>query len=241
MGISLLGTKVGMTRVFNDAGVSVPVTAIQVGPCVVTQLRTKENDGYTAVQIGYGDIKPRNSTMAMIAHDAKALTAPKRRHKEFRVDEKQLAEYELGQTLTISALKDLKFVDVIAVSKGKGFAGTMKRHHFKGQPASHGCERKHRSPGSIGSRASNRGTGSLKRGIRMPGHLGAARATNRSLEVVQIDEANNILLVKGSIPGAARGQVEVRTPVRLYRNKARIQRGEAPPVQRGKEKKADKK
>lgn len=229
MGISLLGTKVGMTRVFNDAGVSVAVTVIQVGPCVVTQLRTKETDGYTAVQIGYGQIKARNSTFPMIAHDAKAGAAPQRHHREFRVDEKDLANYTVGQELTVKALDGLKFVDVVATSKGKGFQGTMKRHNFKGMPATHGTERKHRSPGSIGSRASNRGTGSLKRGIRMAGQMGNARATERALDVVRIDAEKGLLLVKGSVPGAARGTVEVRTPVRLYRSKARAQRGEAPP------------
>lgn len=223
MGISLLGTKIGMTRVFSDGGASVPVTVIQVGPCVVTQLRTKETDGYTAVQIGYGDMKARNSTFPMIAHDAKAGSGPKRHHKEFRVDEKELGSYSVGQTLTVEALAGLGFVDLVATSKGKGFQGTMKRHHFKGMPASHGTERKHRSPGSIGSRASNRGTGSLKRGIRMSGQMGNARSTQRAAEVVRIDTEKGLLLVKGSVPGAARGTVEIRTPVRLYRPKARKQ------------------
>ncbi len=223
MGLSLLGKKIGMTRVFDDAGVSVPVTVIQCGPCVVTQLRTQETDGYTAVQIGFGDMKPRNSTMPMIGHDAKARTGPKRTHIEFRVDPKQLAEYTVGQELTVAALEGLKYVDVIGTSKGKGFAGTMKRHNFKGMPASHGTERKHRSPGSIGSHSSNRGTGTLKRGIRMSGQLGNERSTQRALDVVRIDADKGLILVKGSVPGPATGTVEVRTPVRLYRPKARKQ------------------
>lgn len=223
MGISLLGTKIGMTRVFTDAGVSVPVTVIQVGPCVVTQLRTTEKDGYAAVQIGFGEMKARNSTFAMIAHDAAAKTGPKRHHREFRVDEKDLANYSVGQVLTVEAFNGLAYVDLISTSKGKGFQGTMKRHNFKGMPATHGTERKHRSPGSIGSRASNRGTGSLKRGIRMSGQMGNERSTQRSADVVRIDAEKGILLVKGSVPGAARGLVEIRTAVRLYRPKARKQ------------------
>jgi large subunit ribosomal protein L3 len=223
MGISLLGTKIGMTRVFDDAGVSVPVTVIQCGPCVVTQLRTMEVDGYTAVQIGFGKFKARNSTFPMIAHDAKAGSDPLREHREFRVDAKELAEYSLGQVLTVAALEKLAFVDVVATSKGKGFQGTMKRHNFKGMPATHGTERKHRSPGSIGSRSSNRGTGSLKRGIRMSGQMGNERSTQRSIEVVRIDAEKNLILVKGSVPGPATGLVEVRASVRLYRPKARKQ------------------
>lgn len=223
MSISLLGTKIGMTRVFNDAGVSVPVTVIKCGPCVVTQLRTMEADGYTAVQIGFDEMKARTSTFPMIAHDAKASSGPLRHHREFRVDAKDLGNYSLGQKLTVEALDKLAFVDVVATSKGKGFQGTMKRHNFKGMPATHGTERKHRSPGSIGSRASNRGTGSLKRGIRMAGQMGNERSTQRSVEVVRIDAEKGLILLKGSVPGAATGLVEVRAAVRLYRPKARKQ------------------
>ncbi|MBL0927071.1 MAG: 50S ribosomal protein L3 [Phycisphaerales bacterium] len=224
MAVKLLGTKIGMTRVFREDGNAVPVTVIQVGPCVVTQLKTVENDGYAAVQIGYGEIKPRNSTIPMIGHDAKAGSAPKRHHREFRVDAKDLAGYQLGQELKVDALASLAFVDVTSVSKGKGFQGVMVRWGFGGQPASHGTERKHRSPGSIGSNASNRGTGTLKRGIRMSGQTGNKNCTIRSLDVVKIDAENNLLLVKGSIPGAPRSLVEISTPARLYRPKARKQR-----------------
>ena len=223
MGLSLLGTKVGMTRVYTPEGVAVPVTVVKVGPCVVTQIRTMETDGYTAVQIGYGEMKPRNSTFAMIAHDGKASSGPLRHHREFRLPEADLASYTLGQTLTVEALASLKFVDVIATSKGKGFAGVMKRHGFKGMPASHGTERKHRSPGSIGGRATDRGRGNQKAGIRMPGQMGNARVTIRSLDVVRIDTEQNLMLVKGSIPGAASGLIEIRTPTRLYRSKTRRQ------------------
>ncbi|MFO0831932.1 MAG: 50S ribosomal protein L3 [Phycisphaerales bacterium] len=224
MSISLLGKKLGMTRVYTDKGAAVPVTAIELGPCVVTQLRTKEKDGYTAVQVGFGEVAPRNSTIPMIGHDHKAGTTPKRHHVEFRVSEKDLGGYTLGQTLTVAAFEKTAYVDVIGTSKGKGFAGTMKRHHFKGLFASHGTERKHRSPGSIGGLGSNRGFGGgLLKGKRMAGHMGAERVTARSLDIVRIDASKNLLLVKGPVPGPNNGTVEVRTSVRLYKTKNKKQ------------------
>jgi large subunit ribosomal protein L3 len=222
MGFSLLGKKIGMTRVYTDGGVSTPVSVIEAGPCVVTQLRTMEKDGYTAVQIGYGEIAAKNSTMALIAHDFKAGTSPKRVHSEFRVDATELGTYTLGQTLTVKDLDGKMFVDVSGISKGKGFAGVMKRHHFKGMPASHGTERKHRSPGSIGGLCSNRGFGGgLKKGKRMPGHMGAERVTTRSLDIVKIDADKNLILIKGPVPGANNGIVEIRPAIRLYKGKAK--------------------
>jgi large subunit ribosomal protein L3 len=222
MGSTLLGKKIGMTRAFTDGGVNVPVTVIQVGPCVVTQLKTAEKDGYTAVQIGFDEVRPRNSTIPMIGHDFKAGTTPKRTHGEFEVKPDELASYTLGQVLTVDALKGQMYVDVTGTSKGKGFAGVMKRYHFKGMFASHGTERKHRSPGSIGSLCSNRGYGGgLVKGKKMAGHMGAERVTCRCLDVIKIDSENNLLLVKGAIPGAARGTVAIRPSVRLYRGKAK--------------------
>jgi large subunit ribosomal protein L3 len=220
MALKLLGRKIGMTRVFTDDGVSIPVTALEVGPCVVTQVKTEDTDGYEAVQVGFQDLKPRNSTMPMIGHDAKARTAPKRRHVEFRAPD-GAAAYELGQTLTVADLAGFKFVDVSGTSKGKGFQGGMKRHNFRGQEASHGVERKHRSPGSIGGHGSEAGaSGRIKKGKRMAGHLGAVRVTMRSLDVVRIDKDRNLLLVKGPVPGANKGMVIVRPAVRLYKGKA---------------------
>lgn len=222
MGVTMLGRKIGMTRVLGADGVSTPVTAIEVGPCVVTQLRTPDKDGYAGVQIGFGDIRPRNSTIPVIAHDAKAGTTPKRHHAEFRVTPEELAQYKVGQTITVQAFEGRQFVDVAGTSKGKGFAGTMKRHHFKGMFASHGTERKHRAPGSIGSYGSNRGYGGgLLKGKRMAGHLGAERVTVRSLDVVRIDPERNLLLVKGPVPGANNGLLSIRPAVRLYRSKAK--------------------
>ncbi len=221
MAITLLGTKLGMTRVFTDAGASVPVTVIELGPCVVTQIKTTETDGYNAVQVGFDDVKPRRSTMPMIGHDAKAGTAPKRHHAEFRVEESEIAGYTLGQTLTVDSFANHAYVDVAGTSKGKGFQGTMVRHNFKGLCASHGTERKHRSPGSIGGHATNRGTGPKpKKGKRMAGHMGDSRVTVRSLDVVRLDPERNLLLVKGCVPGANKSLVEVRTSVRLFKTKS---------------------
>lgn len=221
-GPHLIGQKIGMTRVFNDAGVSIPVTIIQVGPNVVTQVRTIEVDGYEGVQVGAGEIKARNSTMPLIAHDAKAGSAPRRHHREFRLAEGEASKYSLGQELTLGAFEGVGFVDVIGTSKGKGFQGTMKRHNFKGQQATHGVERKHRSPGSIGGHATNRGhSGKLKKGKRMAGHMGAERVTVRSLDVVRIDAENNLLLVKGPVPGHNKCWLEVRPAIRLYKSKVK--------------------
>ncbi len=222
MSLTMLGTKLGMTRVYTDAGVSVPVTAIQLGPCVVTQIRNAEKDGYSAVQIAFGEMKARNATQSIIAHDAKAGSAPLRFHREFRCDAAEAGKFTVGQVLTVKDFDGTKFVDVIGTSKGKGFQGTMKRHHFKGMFASHGTERKHRSPGSIGSLCSNRGYGGgLKKGKRMAGHMGDERITCRSLDVIRLDADAGLILVKGAVPGAARGMVMVRTAVRLYKSKAK--------------------
>ncbi len=223
MSFTLLGSKLGMTRTFTEEGKSVPVTVIQAGPCVITQLKTAENDGYTAVQIGFGDVKARRSTMPMIGHDAKAGCDPMRHHREFRVDAKDLGEFELGQTLTVDRLANCAFVDVTGTSKGKGTAGVMKRHNFKGMCATHGTERMHRHGGSIGGHASWRGNGQIAKGKKMIGRLGAERVTMRSLEVVRVDAEKNIILVKGPVPGPNQGLVEIRIPTRLYKSKAKMQ------------------
>lgn len=217
----LMGTKLGMTRVFNDAGVSVPVTVIELGPCVVTQVKTAETDGYDAVQIGFGSMKPRNATIPTIGHDAKAGTDVLRHHREFRVSGDEVGAYEVGQVLTAADMEKVAYVDVIGTSKGKGYQGGMKRHGFKGQLASHGVERKHRSPGSIGGHGSEAGaSGRLKKGKRMSGQMGNIRVTQRSLDVVKIDADRNLMLVKGAVPGANKGMVMVRPAGRLYKSKA---------------------
>jgi len=218
--LMLMGKKIGMTRVYNEDERSVPVTVIKVGPCFVTQLRTADKDGYDAVQIGYGEMKPRNQTIPMIGHDAKAGVAPQRAHREFRVDEGETDSYELGKELTVADLEGILYVDVAGISKGKGFQGGMKRHNFRGQEASHGVERKHRSPGSIGGHGNNAGmAGRIKKGKRMAGHMGAERVTTRSLDVVRIIPEEGLLLVKGPVPGANGGVLEIRPSIRLYKGK----------------------
>jgi large subunit ribosomal protein L3 len=218
----LMGTKVGMTRLLQPSGESTCVTVIKVGPCVVTQVKTAAKEGYSAVQIGFGAMKARNSTQPIIGHDAKAGSDPLRFHREFEVAAADEGKYALGTALTLKDLDGQMFVDVIGTSKGKGFAGVMKRHHFKGIGASHGTERKHRSPGSIGGLCSNRGYGGgLAKGKRMPGHMGDERVTVRSIEVVKIDAEKNLLLVKGPVPGGNNGMLMVRPATRLYKAKAK--------------------
>ncbi len=219
MPAALLGRKVGMTRLYDEDGKNVPVTIIQAGPCVVSQIKTEETDGYNAIQIAFEDVKGRNSTMPLIGHDGKAGTGPKRVHREFRVSEDELANYEVGQSLNVDAFAESKYVDVIGTSKGKGYAGTMKRHGFKGQLASHGTERKHRSPGSVGGRSAYLGGGRPKKGIRMAGQMGNARVTIRSVDVVKRDKDKNLIVVKGPVPGANGGLVVIREAVRLYKSK----------------------
>jgi len=218
---AILGRKVGMTRLFDDAEKNVPVTVIEVGPCYVSQLKSEDTDGYAALQLAYQDLKPRNSTIPEIGHDAKAGLAPKRHHREVRMSEDELGEYELGQQVTAGDFEDIRFVDVTGKSKGKGFAGPMKRHNFKGQPATHGVKRVHRSPGSIGPVSSAMGTGSNKKGIRMAGQMGNEQVTIRSLPLVGINREKNLLLVKGPVPGPKRGVVMIREAKRLYRRKAK--------------------
>ncbi len=227
MPVAILGRKVGMTRYYTTDGKNIPVTVVQAGPCVVTQVKTAEKHGYSAVQIGMEDLKPRRSTMPVIGHDAKAGTAAKRIHREFRcADDAEANGYSAGQVLTVAALDGIKFVDVIGTSKGKGFQGVMKRHNFKGMCASHGTERKHRSPGGIGSHATDRGHGAkIKKGKKMAGQMGDARVTVRSLDIVATDADKNLILVKGAVPGANDGILVIRPSKRLYKRKARIQAG----------------
>jgi large subunit ribosomal protein L3 len=221
----LMGKKLGMTRVYTDKGVSLPVTVVECAPNVVTQVRTTEKDGYTAVQIGFDEVAPRNSTMPMIGHDFKAGVAPQRHHREFRVAEKDLGGFSLGQQIKVDAFEKVAYVDVAAVSKGKGFQGVMKRWHFKGMFASHGTERKHRSPGSIGGLCSNRGFGGgLAKGKKMAGQMGNERVTCRSLDVVKVMPDKNLILIKGTVPGANNGLVEIRPAVRLYKTKSKKQK-----------------
>jgi len=209
---ALLGKKLGMTCVYTQDGKAVPVTVIQAGPCSVLQVKRSGEtaDGYHAVQLGFEDVKPHRSTLPMIGHAAKAGTGPKNLVREIRLD--QPPDAALGDVWTVEVFESaaIRHVDVTGTTKGQGFAGPMKRHGFGGQPASHGTERKHRSPGSIGGHA-DLGTGrNIKKGKRMAGHMGHARRTSRNQELIRVDKENNLLLVKGSVPGPNGGYVVVR-------------------------------
>jgi large subunit ribosomal protein L3 len=209
---ALIGRKVGTTRVYDEKGAIVPVTVVLAGPCSVTQVKTVDSDGYNAVQLGFEDIKAKFSTIPLIGHAAKAGVGPKKAFKEIRL--KDATDKSLGDTVNVELFNDVKFVDVIGTSKGKGTAGVMKRHHFGGQPASHGTERKHRSPGSLASRATWRGqSGKPKKGVRMAGHMGMEQVTTRNHPLVKIDAANNLLLIKGALPGPNGGLLFVRKSI----------------------------
>ena len=202
-----------MTRVYDEKGSVVPVTVVQCAPNTVTQVKTADGkDGYNALQLGFGDIKAKFSTFPLIAHAAKAGSGPKRHYAEIKQD--GAPEQQLGANLTVEIFNGVQYVDVIGTSKGKGTAGVMKRHHFGGQPASHGTERKHRSPGSIASRATWRGqSGKPKKGVRMAGHMGMDRVTTRNHALVRVDAANNLLIIKGALPGPNGGLLFVRKSI----------------------------
>ncbi|GIM92646.1 50S ribosomal protein L3 [Paractinoplanes toevensis] len=201
----ILGAKLGMTQVWDNNKV-VPVTVVQAGPCVVTQVRTSEKDGYTAVQLAYGAVDPRKVNKPESGHFAKAGVSPRRHVVELRTSD--AGEYELGQEITVEAFAVGSTIDVTGKTKGKGFAGVMKRHGFHGLKASHGVERKHRSPGSIGACAT---PGRVFKGVRMAGRMGFARFTVQNLTVQAVDTENNLLLVKGAVPGPKGALILVRT------------------------------
>jgi len=215
---SLLGIKVGMTQIISDDGVVTPVTVIQAGPCYVTQIKKEENDGYTAIQLGFGDVKEKRLTMAQRGHLGLLKTDNKRpnrkknigipavRHlREFRTA--RVDEYQLGQILTVEQFEQGDLVDVIGKSKGRGFAGVVKRHGFSGGPRTHGQSDRQRAPGSIGATS---GMSRVTKGMRMAGRMGNARVSSQNLEVVRIDPERNLLAVKGSVPGAKGGLVVIR-------------------------------
>lgn len=210
--VMLLGKKVGMTQVYDEAGRMTPVTVLQAGPCTILQVKTPEKDGYCALQLGYDDVKPSRVKKPQKGHADKAATAVKRFVREWRLAEQPKEEYKPGSLLDVKIFEGVQYVDVSGVSKGKGFAGVMKRHGFGGQPASHGTERKHRSPGSLSGHGSDRGHGgNIKKGKRMAGHMGMDRVTSRNHKLVWIDSENNLLAVKGAVPGPSGGYVEIRT------------------------------
>ncbi|MET7299240.1 50S ribosomal protein L3 [Embleya sp. NPDC005575] len=202
----ILGKKLGMTQVWDENNRVVPVTVVEAGPCVVTQVRNAEVDGYSAVQIAFGAIDPRKVNKPLAGHFAKAGVTPRRHLVELRTSD--AGEYTLAQEITAEVFEAGQKVDVMGTSKGKGTAGVMKRHGFKGLGSSHGTQRKHRSPGSIGGCAT---PGRVFKGVRMAGRMGNERVSTQNLTVHAVDTEKGLLLIKGAVPGPNGGLVLVRT------------------------------
>lgn len=202
----ILGEKLGMTQVWDEDNKIVPVTVVKAGPCVVTQVRSAENDGYSAVQLGFGPIDPRKVNKPSAGHYAKAGVTPRRHLVELRTDD--ASEYTLGQELGPDVFEAGQMVDVAGTSKGKGFAGTMKRHNFKGVSASHGSHRNHRKPGSIGAGST---PSRVFKGLKMSGRMGGESVTLQNLTVHAVDTEKGLLLIKGAIPGSVGSLVFVKS------------------------------
>jgi large subunit ribosomal protein L3 len=211
----VLGEKLGMTQVWDENGRLVPVTVVQAGPCVVTQVRTSDSDGYSAVQIAYGAIDPRKVNQPMAGHFAKAGVTPRRHLVELRTAD--AGEYSLGQEITAATFTAGQKVDVVGTTKGKGTAGVMKRHGFHGVGASHGAHRNHRKPGSIGGAST---PGRVFKGLKMAGRMGHVRKTTQNLTVHAVDADRGLLLLKGAVPGPKGGVVLVKTAAKLAGNEA---------------------
>ena len=200
----LIGKKLGMTQIFDEGNNMVAVTVVEAGPCPVTQVKTAQSDGYEAVQIGFGAQKEQRVSKPSLGHLKKAGVAPVRKLMEFRVE--NASEYKPGDVLTVSAFQEGQIVDIIGTTKGRGFQGVMKRYNFAGQPETHG-HMMHRRPGSVGCRQT---PGHIYKGRKMPGHMGQVRRTTQNHPIVKILEDKNILLIKGSLPGAKGDFVVVR-------------------------------
>ncbi|SNR91515.1 large subunit ribosomal protein L3 [Methylobacillus rhizosphaerae] len=212
MSLGLIGRKVGMTRIFTDEGESVPVTVLEVIPNRVTQIKTAASDGYTGLQVAYGERRASRVGKALAGHYAKAGVAAGSGIKEFSVSDDVLANYAVGGQITVELFQAGQLVDVTGTSLGKGFAGAIKRHNFASNRASHGNSRSHNVPGSIGMAQD---PGRVFPGKRMPGHLGAAKTTVQNLEIVRVDAERNLLLIKGAVPGSKGGDVVVRPSVKV--------------------------
>jgi large subunit ribosomal protein L3 len=206
----VLGAKLGMTQVWDEAGRLVPVTVIQAGPCVVTQVRTSDSDGYDAVQIAYGAIDPRKVNQPMAGHFEKAGVTPRRHLVELRTGD--AGDYALGQEITADVFAAGQKIDVVGTTKGKGTAGVMKRHGFHGVGASHGAHRNHRKPGSIGGAST---PGRVFKGLKMAGRMGHVRQTTQNLTIHSVDTERGLLLIKGAVPGPKGGIVLVKTAAKL--------------------------
>jgi large subunit ribosomal protein L3 len=200
----LIGKKIGMTQIFDDEGVAVPVTVIEAGPCYVTQVRLPERDGYSAVQLGFSEVKPKRLTGGQMGHLKRNSLPPLRILREFRVKESDVNE---GDKVTVESFAVGEHVDVVGTSKGKGFQGAVKRYHFKGGPKTHGQSDRLRGPGSRGSGTT---PGRVYKGARGPGHMGDDRVTAQGLKVVLVDAERNLIAVKGPVPGAKGGLVLIK-------------------------------
>ncbi|BDU49523.1 50S ribosomal protein L3 [Haliovirga abyssi] len=208
--LGLLGKKIGMTQIFED-GKTIPVTVVEAGPNYILQKKTEEKEGYNAIQVGFGTKSEKNVNKPMMGIFKKANVGPLRFVKEFKVD--NVDEFELGQVVKADALSEIKYVDVVGTSKGKGYQGVMKRHNFGGNRKTHGVSRAHRSPGSIGQSSS---PSKVLKGLKMAGQLGGVQVTVQNLEVVKVDVANNLLLIKGAVPGPKNGLLVIKPAVKKY-------------------------
>ncbi|MEC4813174.1 MAG: 50S ribosomal protein L3 [Scytonema sp. PMC 1069.18] len=213
MSVGILGTKLGMTQIFDEAGAAVPVTVVKAGPCTVTQVKTKQTDGYSAIQVGYGEVRPKLLNKPKLGHLAKSSAPPLRHLREYRID--NASDYALGQEIKADIFNAGQVVDVIGTSIGRGFAGNQKRHNFGRGPMSHGSKN-HREPGSIGAGTT---PGRVYPGKRMAGRLGGERVTTRKLTIVRVDSERNLLLIKGAIPGKPGALVNI-VPAKLVGKKS---------------------
>ena len=200
----LIGKKIGMTQIFDETGTAIPATVIEAGPCYVTQIRTVEAEGYAAVQLGFGEVKPKRLTGGQLGHLKRNELAPLRYLREFRTKDADLNE---GDKLTVDVFSVGDHVDVTGTSKGRGFAGVVKRHGFRGGPKTHGQSDRQRAPGSIGATS---GTSRVFKGKRMPGHMGNRRVTAQNLEIVLVDPERNLIAVRGAVPGAKGGLLVIK-------------------------------
>ncbi|HEY9827141.1 MAG TPA: 50S ribosomal protein L3 [Stenomitos sp.] len=209
MSVGILGTKLGMTQIFDEKGRSVPVTVVQAGPCPVTQIKTAQTDGYAAIQVGYGDTREKSLSQPELGHLKKSSSAPLRHLKEYRLGD--VSGYELGQLISVTQFEEGQIVDVTGTSIGRGFAGYQKRHNFKRGPMAHGSKN-HRLPGSTGAGTT---PGRVFPGKRMAGRLGGTQVTVRKLEIVKIDAERNLLLIKGALPGKSGALLNIRPAKRV--------------------------
>jgi large subunit ribosomal protein L3 len=231
---AILGQKIGMTQIFDAHGQVIPVTVVQAGPCPITQVLTQEKHGYSAIQVAFGDKRQKSVNKPYAGQFKKANATPTRWVKEFRTA--KAADFQVGQSLDVTAFVPGDYVDVAGISKGKGFAGTVKRHHFGGGPSTHGQSDRQRAPGSIGS---NTYPGHVFKGMRMAGHMGHVRSTMQHVEIVEVNPEKHLLLIKGALPGPNQSLVEIRQT--LHRVKVKVVHAhEAPKKEKAAKKEAPK-